>query len=157
MLWAMYSQWDQGWCWTLMIDAIWSVIMPQSSAVASSFLGIGTSVKDLSLVQRTKGPDKAILGKTSHRVTLQTLPLLFLKHRAQTIFFSWIMENFDFFLLYCDYFMRPYILFFLWCTPSQFTLHWHQISWLIQWEKLSRHWHLRVFDPRKECVFSVLA
>ena len=76
-------------------DALGHVLSMRS--VASSFLGIGTSVKDLSLVQRTKGPDKAILGKTSHRVTLQTLPLLFLKHRAQTIFFSWIMEIFDFF------------------------------------------------------------
>lgn len=129
MLWAMYSQWDQGWCWTLMIDAIWSVIMPQSSAVASSFLGIGTSVKDLSLVQRTKGPDKAILGKTSHRVTLQTLPLLFLKHRAQTIFFSWIMEIFDFFyyiviiswdLIYC---------FFMMCSlPVHFALTSNQLT-----------------------------
>lgn len=156
MLWAKYSQWDQGWCWTLMIDAIWSVLMSQSSAVASSFLGIGTSVKDLSLVQRTKGPDKAICGKTSQRVTLQTLPLLFLKHKAHDFFlliygkkwfFFYIFVIISWDLIYC----------FLWCAHSQFTLHWYQISWLIQWEKLSRHCHWRVFYSRKECAFLVLA
>lgn len=60
--------------------------MPQSSAVASSFLESGTSGKDLSLVQWTKGPDKAILGKTPDRVTLQLLPLLFLKHKTHAVF-----------------------------------------------------------------------
>lgn len=127
----MYSQWDQGLWWEMMIDAIWSVIMPQSSAVASSFLGIGTSVKDLSLVQWTKGPNKAILGKTLYRVTLQILSLLFLKHEAHAFFFFLLDYGkiWSFFLIYCDYFMRPYILFFMMCSlPVHFTLSSNQLT-----------------------------
>lgn len=74
-----------------------------------SFLGTGTSMKDISLVQWTKGPDKAILGETTHRTTLQIF-LLFLKRRVHA-FFSWIVDNFDYlFLLYCHYFMTPYYI-----------------------------------------------
>lgn len=155
----MYSQWDQGLWWEMMIDAIWSVIMPQSSAVASSFLGIGTSVKDLSLVQWTKGPNKAILGKTLYRVTLQILSLLFLKHEAHAFFFFFLLDygkiwSFFKFIVIISW---DLIYYFLWCAHSQYASHCHQISWLIQWEKLSGHCHLRVFCPRKECAFLVLA
>lgn len=114
MLWAMCSQWDQGPCWTLKAGAICSVLC-HSHLQSSSFLGIGTSVKDFSLVQWTKGPDKAILEETAQRITLQTL-LLLLKHMAHTFFLGlWtILIIFSFFLLYCGYVMTPcFILFFM--------------------------------------------
>lgn len=114
MLWAMCSQWDQGPRWTLQAEAICSVLC-HSHLQSPSFRGIGTSVKDFSLVQWTKGPDKAILGETTHRITLQTL-LLSLKHTAHSLFLGlWtILIIFFFFLLYCGYFMTPsYILFFM--------------------------------------------
>lgn len=144
MLWAMCSQWDQGPRWTLQAEAICSVLC-HSHLQSPSFRGIGTSVKDFSLVQWTKGPDKAILGETTHRITLQTL-LLSLKHTAHSLFLGlWtILIIFFFFtllrlfhdsLLYTIFYgsvkiHRKRSDFFFWCAHSLFTLHWNQISWI---------------------------
>lgn len=127
--------------------------MPQSSEAASSFLESGTSGKDLSHVQRTKGPDKAILGKTSHRVTLQTLPLLFLKHKTHAVFSLGLRKILVvFFTLLWLYFETLYTIFLMMCslpvynvsTSNQLTKSMGENQWTC---------HLRVFYPRKECVF----
>lgn len=143
MLWAMCSQWDQGPCWTLKAGAICSVLC-HSHLQSPSFLGIGTSVKDFSLVQWTKGPDKAILGETTQRITLQTL-FLSLKHMAHSfflglwtiliIFFLTLLWLFHDSLLYTIFYgsvkiHRKRSDFFFVCAHSLFTLHWNQISWI---------------------------
>lgn len=166
----MCSQWDQGPCWTLKAGAICSVLC-HSHLQSPSFLGIGTSVKDFSLVQWTKGPDKAILGETTHRITLQTLFLL-LKHTAHSFFLGlWTILIIFFFLtllwlfhdslLYTIFYGSVKIHkkisdFYLVCSLLiYFALKSNQLN-IIQWDKLTGHCHLGIFYPRKKCAFSVL-
>lgn len=135
----MCSQWDQGPCWTLKAGAICSGLC-HSHLQSPSFPGIGTSVKDFSLVQWTKGPDKAILGETAHRITLQTL-LLLLKHTAHSFSLGLWTILIIFFFFTVVFLWLPVIYYFygsvkihrsvfFWCAHSLFTLHWYQISWI---------------------------
>lgn len=85
MLWVMYSQWDQGLCWTVMTDIIWSVICHSHLQLPRVSWKVELLGRTFHLYNGPKVQTKQYLGR-HHRVTLQLLPLLFLKHKTHAVF-----------------------------------------------------------------------
>lgn len=152
MLWVMYSQWDQGLCWTVMIDVIWSVICHSHLQLPLVSWKVELLGRTFLMYNGPKVQTKQYLGR--HHTE---------SHCKHFLSFSWNTRHMLFFLLdYGKFWLFFYFIvvvfwdlihyFFMMCslpvynasTSNQLTNSMGENQWTC---------HLRVFYPRKECAF----
>lgn len=148
----MYSRWDQGLCWTVMTDVIWSVICHSHLQLPLVSWKVELLGRTFHMYNGPKVQTKQYLGR-HHTESHCKHFLSFSWNTRHMLFFSWITENFGcFFTLLWLFLETLYTIFLMMCslpvynasTSNQLTSSMGENQWTC---------HLRVFYPRKECTF----